>query len=195
VTSLTRSDSRREAVERSVLRATEELLDEGASFAELGIERIAKRAGISRPAFYFYFRDKRELLTRLTHEVADLLDAEADARWSGEEDLRTALGRVIDLYREHAVLLRAVVETAAYDEPVAQAWRAIVERFVQATRRRIETEQAAGIVPTDLPAEATVFALAWMTERACYQALVQAREDQLEEALAGIWTRAVYGRP
>ena len=81
-----------------MLRATEELLREGASFAELGIERIATRAGISRTAFYFYFRDKRELIMRLTQDVnAELLDAAA-TWWSGQADLRTALARIAAIY-------------------------------------------------------------------------------------------------
>ena len=50
---------KRAAVQAAVLRATEELLRDGASYADLNIERIARRAGISRTAFYFYFRDKR----------------------------------------------------------------------------------------------------------------------------------------
>src|SRR3712207_7614489 len=66
VASLGRQSEKRAAIEASVLEATEALLAEGASFAELNIERIATRAGISRTAFYFYFRDKRELLVRLT---------------------------------------------------------------------------------------------------------------------------------
>ena len=61
--------AKREAIEADVLEATEALLEEGASFADLSIERIATRAGISRTAFYFYFRDKRELLMRLTEDV------------------------------------------------------------------------------------------------------------------------------
>src|SRR5919107_4803060 len=143
---------KRAAIEAAVLRATEELLEEGASFAELGIERIATRAGISRTAFYFYFRDKRELLVRLTEEVnAELLEA-ASTWWSGESDLRTALRAIAELYREHGALLRAIVEVSTYDEEVATFWRALVGRFVDASRARV-------------PDEATAFALVWMTER------------------------------
>ena len=61
-----------------MLEATEALLTEGASFAELNIERIATRGGISRTAFYFYFRDKRELLMRLTSDVNEQLMAAAE---------------------------------------------------------------------------------------------------------------------
>jgi AcrR family transcriptional regulator len=191
---------KRAAVEAAVLEATEALLSEGRSYGDLKVEEIATRAGISRTAFYFYFRDKRELLMRLTEDVADVLYAEADAWWSGEGDgpqaLRRALEQVVTLYREHGVLLRAVVEASAYDEVVAGFWRALVGRFVEASRRRIEAEQAAGAVP-DVPAQQTAFALSWMTERACYQRLVQGddmADPEFVRALVRVWTGAVYGR-
>jgi AcrR family transcriptional regulator len=190
---------KRAAIEAAVLRATEELLAEGRGYADLRIEEIANRAGISRTAFYFYFRDKRELLMRLTEGVADVLYAEADAWWSGggdgREDLERALAIVIALYREHGVLLRAVVEASAYDEAVAGFWRAIVGRFVEASRRRIEEEQARGAM-TGVAAEATAFALTWMTERACYQRLAQGGDlsDDFQTGLVHIWVAALYGR-
>jgi AcrR family transcriptional regulator len=192
--------SRRAEIERSVLHATEGLLDEGRSYAELSIEQIAQAAGIKRSGFYFYFRDKRELLMRLTEEVSDLLYAEADTWWSGDGDgpaeLAEALERVVSHYREHEVLLRAVVEASAYDEVVAGFWRALMGRFVEATRARIESEQAAGRVPASLPAAETAFALTWMVERSCYQWLVageETGEPAFARSLTGIWTRAIYG--
>src|SRR3954452_6124382 len=102
--------AKRAAVQASVLEATVALLDEGASYAELNIERIATRAGISRTAFYFYFRDKRELLVRLTEDVTELLYAQADTWWSeedaGTDELARALEANAALYREHFALLR-----------------------------------------------------------------------------------------
>jgi len=77
---------KRRAVEADVLQATETLLEEGASFASLSIERIATRAGISRTAFYFYFADKRELLMRLAADVAEQFYREAGTWWSGSGD-------------------------------------------------------------------------------------------------------------
>lgn len=195
VSSLGRQSEKRAQVERSVLRATEELLEEGAAFADLGIERIATRAGISRTAFYFYFRDKRDLLVRLTEEVNAQLMVAADSWWSGGEDIRSALRRVGALYREHGLLLRAVVEVSTYDDAVAQFWRGQVERFVAATRERIEAEQRAGRALAG-PADATAFALIWMAERTFYQQRVQGRPadiDEVVEALAVIFSRTVYG--
>lgn len=190
---------KRAAVQAAVLRATEELLAEGGNFADLGIERIATRAGISRTAFYFYFADKRELLMRLTEEVNALLFEQADIWFSGhgdpEEEMRAALTNIAALYDEHAVLMRALVEVATYDDEVATFWRATLGRFVDATERRIEEERTAGRA-LDAHARATAFALTWMTERTLYQDLVQdspVSKRELVDALASIWLRSVYG--
>ena len=192
--------ARRAAVESGVLAATERLLEEGGAFGELSVDRIATEAGISRTAFYFYFRDKRELLMRLTGGVSDELYAQAE-RWWGAEDagppeLGEALRAVVELYAAHGVLLRAVVEASAYDEEVARFWRGVVGRFADATRARIEAEQAAGRAPGLDPA-AAAFALAWMTERTMYQHRVQGigRDDALVGALTEIWVRTIYGSP
>src|SRR5947207_3300368 len=174
--------AKRAAIQAGVLAATEALLAEGASYSDLNIERIANRAGISRTAFYFYFRDKRELLMRLTEEVNELLYQQADIWFSGagepEPEMREALTNIAALYAEHGVLLRAIVEVSTYDEEVAQFWRGMVGRTVD------EHPQAAS------------FALCWMTERTMYQHLVQAEpfaDDELVDALVGIWLRSVYG--
>jgi TetR/AcrR family transcriptional regulator, ethionamide resistance regulator len=190
--------TKRAAIQGAVLAATEALLSEGASYADLNIERIATRAGISRTAFYFYFRDKRELLMRLTKDVNERLYQQADIWFSGagapEPEMREALTNVAALYAEHGVLLRAIVEVSTYDEEVAHHWRAMLARFVDASQRRIEAEQAAGRAGGRHP-HATAFALVWMTERTMYQQLVQDEPlapDDVVEAMVGIWLRSVY---
>lgn len=192
--------TKRAAVQASVLVATEALLREGTSYADLNIERIATRAGISRTAFYFYFRDKRELLMRLSEDLTEQLYDQAGIWWSGKgdpgEDIREALQRVTQVYAEHGILLRAIVEVSTYDEEVAVFWRGLLGRFVTATRERIEAEQASGRAPA-MPAHATAFALTWMSERCLYQLMVQDPEvsaQDMTEALVRIWVSAVYGQ-
>ncbi len=198
--------ARREQIEQAVVSATHDLLDEGTAFGELGIERIATRAGISRTAFYFYFSDKRELLMRVTAEVSEQLFGVAEGWWSGDgdgaEDLVAALRSVLGLYHEHGAVLRAVVEASATDEDVARFWRDdLIGRFVEASRVRIEAEQAAGRVDADLPARGVAFALTWMTERTAYQHMMSSPPaqdpgdlDELVQALSAVWLGAVYGR-
>jgi len=176
------------------------LLDEGASYADLNIERIATRAGISRTAFYFYFRDKRELLLRLTEDVTDQLYRVGDIWFSGDgepaDELAEALTNIGALYREHGAVLRAIVQAAATDDEIAVSWHRIVDRFVDATSRRIEDLQREGRAAVREEARATAFALCWMIERTFNQQLVLGgpfREQALVEALTGIFLRAVYG--
>ena len=191
--------TKRAAIQASVLEATETLLRDGASFADLNVERIARGAGISRTAFYFYFSDKRELLMRLSEDVTNELYEQAEIWWSSDgdpaRDIHEALSRIAELYRAHAPLLRAIVEVSTYDEEVAGFWRSLVARFADATERRILDEQEKGR-SAGMPAASTAFCLTWMTERALYQQLVQDGPmpvPELVDALAGIWIRGVYG--
>jgi AcrR family transcriptional regulator len=191
------STAKRAQVQAAVLAATEELLAGGASYAELNVERIATAAGISRTAFYFYFRDKRDLLMRLAGDVTELLYAQADIWFSGdgadpEAEIREALTAIAELYREHGVLIRAIVEVSTYEQDIATFWRGLLQRFVDATARRIEAE---GHLPADA-AQPTAFALTWMVERTFYQQLVQEHpvsQDALIAAIAGIYRDTVYG--
>jgi AcrR family transcriptional regulator len=190
--------AKRAQVQADVLRATEELLTAGSSYAELNVERIATAAGISRTAFYFYFRDKRDLLMRLAGDVTELLYAQADIWFSGdgddpEQEIREALTRIAELYREHGVLIRAIVEVSTYEEDIAAFWRGLLQRFVDATARRIELE---GTLP-ERTAVPTAFALTWMVERTFYQQLVQDEPlalDEVVDAIVGIYRGTVYGK-
>src|SRR3954465_1960537 len=174
--------AKRAQVQAAVLKATGGLLAGGSSYADLNVEKIATAAGISRTAFYFYFRDKRDLLMRLAGDRAQLPYAQADIWFSGagdpEREIREALTRIAALYREHGVLIRAIVEVSTYEEDIATFWRGLLQQFVDAPARRIEAE---GRMDDDA-ARATAFALTWMAERTFYQQLVQdspVPEDQL----------------
>ena len=73
---------RRDQIERRLLDATERLMNDGASFTELSVDRLATEAGISRASFYIYFEDKGYLLRRLATQVFDDLIRAAQLWWS-----------------------------------------------------------------------------------------------------------------
>jgi AcrR family transcriptional regulator len=189
--------AKRAQVQAAVLTATERLLAEGSSYADLNVERIATAAGISRTAFYFYFRDKRDLLMRLAGDVTELLYAQADIWFSGEgedpeDEIREALTQIAALYQEHGTLIRAIVEVSTYEEDIATFWRSLLNQFVEATARRIEREGQ----PLPGSAQATAFALVWMVERTYYQQLVQEQplpDSDVVDAIVGIYQGTVYG--
>jgi len=178
VPSVTRSaqpsrQERRDALERRLLQAIEELLAEGASFTELSVERLAAQAGVSRSTFYVHFQDKGELVRRLTGRVLGEL-REVSGRWwlaaehAVREDLHASLAAIVEVYRRRGAVFTAVVETATYDPGVAAELRSLMQGIVQATQQAIERGQAAGVMRPVAPAE-TAAVLTWMVERAGYQ--------------------------
>ena len=136
---------------------------------------IARRAGVAKGSLFQYFADKRDLLVRLAADVSEQLYGQADVFFSGAGDpaqqVREALTNVSGLYREHGTLIRAIVEVSTYEEDIAVFWRGLLDRFVDATQRRIEAERSGDREYGD--ARATAFALTWMVERTFYQQLVQ----------------------
>jgi TetR/AcrR family transcriptional regulator, ethionamide resistance regulator len=196
VTVLARPDTadRRREAEEGFLAATESLLAEGRPYAELSVEQISARAGRPRTAFYIYFRDRRDLLMRLAERLAELFYEQSERWWRGEggaDALRPTLGEIMDTYREHAILLGAVIEASGYDERVSGFWRSVIGRFIEPTRARLVEE---GESPE--AARAKAFALCWMTERTLYQQFVGGaphEDPAVLDALVDVWRSSVYG--
>ena len=188
---------RREQVRADVLRVALELA-ESAPFRDLTVDEIARAAGISRSGFYTHFRDKHDLLRVAVEEVADELYRMADRWWHGEgppaERVRVALEGVVSVYAEHAGLLRVATEVSTYDEEVREVWMAIVERFIEATADHIRSEQSKGLINARLDPRTTAEALVWMNERCSYIYLGRGerRPEELVEAMAPVWTAALY---
>lgn len=188
-------------MQAAVLQATEELLDEGNSYANLKVEQIATRAGIGRTAFYFYFRDKRELLMHLTESLVSELFEHSERFWradpgDGIGDLGAVLDENCRIYLRHASVLRAVTEMAAVDDVVGEFWRGMVHRFIDANAQRIEADRAAGRSPVEHPAE-TAFVLMWATERSLNEwsrSYPDGDPEAIVEALTGVWQRALFGQ-
>src|SRR3712207_7320235 len=70
---------RPEEAERAILSAARSFFEKR-PFRELTVERVMARTGLSRPAFYTYFRDRYDLVARLLEGIGGLLFA-VDRRW------------------------------------------------------------------------------------------------------------------
>ncbi|GAA1658437.1 TetR family transcriptional regulator [Mycolicibacterium murale] len=194
---------RREQIERDLLAATERLVNEGASFTELSVDRLAGEAGISRASFYIYFEDKGHLLRRLAGQVFGDLAAGASRWWSvaarrDPADVRAAMTAVVSQYRRHQPLLVALSEMAGYDPQVSATYRELLTEIARQVIRVIEEGQAAGTIRPELPPEATATSLTWMVERSCQQNLPGRPPEydaELAEALTQIVWAALYLTP
>lgn len=188
---------RREDVRAEVIKAMTELV-EAAPFRDLTVDEIARRAGLSRSAFYFYFRDKQDLLMAAAAEVSEDLYSEADQWWHGEGRpellVRAALTGVASVYVSHGRLLGVAVEVSTYDEEVGAFWRALIERFIAATADHLRREQVAGRVRGELDPRATAESLVWMAERLCWVYLRSGERsiDEVVDQLCVTWMAALY---
>jgi TetR/AcrR family transcriptional regulator, ethionamide resistance regulator len=186
----------REQIQAAVTAATLELAEE-AAFKDLTVDQIARAAGLSRTAFYFYFRSKHDLLRAAMEEVSDEAFREADRWWHGEGEprslIRAAIEGVVDVYQRHVNLMRVGQEVAMYDPEMAALWQELMDRFIDATAEHLHAEQAAGRL-RPLEPGAAAESLVWMMERCNYVYLGLGRRSRTEvvETLTAIWYHALY---
>lgn len=187
---------RRAEVRSAVCRATVELVGE-TPLKEVTVDDISRRAGVPRSTFYLHFHDKHGALEVATEEVVDKLYGEAEGWWHGDgsprELVREALEGVIEVYQEHATVLRAAVEVSCYDAEFADFWRCLVERFVSATAAHVRREQDGGRSP-QLDPDAVASSLVWMVERSCYVHLARGKwsTEGVTNSLVPVWMATLY---
>ncbi|MDO3400474.1 TetR/AcrR family transcriptional regulator [Mycolicibacterium neoaurum] len=191
---------RRDEFRRRLLEATEELLRGGASFTELGVERLAVAAGSSRPTFYVYFKGKTELLAEFAEDVLADVAGALGRLWSddveriGPMHMLAATRGVIEAFRRHQLVLAAVAEVAGYTAEIDAAFREQIERNAEYSREFLEREQAAGRV-RDIDARLTARTVTWMVERCCAQMLREpaaVADDDLAVSLTEMIWAAIY---
>jgi AcrR family transcriptional regulator len=184
--------------EKEILDAAERFLRER-PLRELTIDEIMADTGLSRPAFYVYFRDRHNLVLGLIQEIGGELFEMAD-RWlkstgDGRKDLRAALEGVVAVYARHGPVLRGISDAAVDDPTVEAAYRGLIERFIDATANHIRAEARAGHISRFKNARRTSAALVWMNERylsTCLGGNPQVRPREVVETLHDVWLRTLY---
>jgi AcrR family transcriptional regulator len=155
--------TRRDAAREDLLAATERLLADGNSFTAIGVAQICDTAGVARSAFYRYFADKSDLLLKLIEASTDNVFFAPSPVFEGEamssaENVATATANSFRVWREHAALMNAYFEVAAYDAEVGSYWNDGLTALIETFRERIERGQQTGQIRTTLDAS-TVAAL------------------------------------
>ena len=195
-----------EEAERTILAAGRTFLEER-PFREMTVEGVMVRTGLSRPAFYAYFKDRYDLVTRLLEGVGGLLFA-LDWRWlsgtANGEDVRTVLAEALragsQTFVEYGPVLRAISDAAGYDGRVEEVYRGgLIERLIAAVAARITRDIEAGVTPAGLDPEQTARALVLMSERYLLDTFGRPERHpsrQEAEAVFGtleeVWVRTLY---
>jgi AcrR family transcriptional regulator len=187
--------------EAAIMRTAEQLLEER-SLAEISVDDLARGAGISRPAFYFYFPSKDAvvltLVDRLAEEATNAKDRAVDER---DAEPAAAVRESIQIFYEmlgaHRAAIGAVVELSATNAEARALRSQIAEGWVAGVTARIEEERARGIAKSGLPARDLATALVQLNERVMLSVFAEeapaVSEDKLVDVLCEIWLGAIYG--
>ena len=194
----TRALSKGDQRELELVRCAERLLDEGA-FHGASVADIATAAGVSRPAFYFYFASKDALLASVIEAVHDDIAARLltalDHPGEPTQQIAGAIRAGADAWWEHRAAMSAAMQLA---QRIPQLGERMRESMADVNRRCTEILLTHGAVPErQSPARAArlIEMLALLNERAFSHDVPRAKSRRelmrTEQSLLAIWTRAL----
>lgn len=173
------------------------LLEEGKSFKALTVDELARAAGLSRTAFYFYYPGKTQVLMAAAAEITEEAFGIADGWWSGEgppeQLLRKAVQDNVTVYMRHAPVIRTIIEATYYDDEIRTFYGQAMDRFIAAAADHMRREQRAGRL-REIDPDAVARVLIWMGER-CHDVLIgtEGRDpDEVVDALTSVWFHTLY---
>jgi AcrR family transcriptional regulator len=189
-----RGDQRRSAL----LAALDALLKEK-KLEAISVSDITSRAGVTRPAFYFYFENKPMAVAALMSAMYDdaftatdvLVNAAADPR----ERIATTISTLIDSMLRHESLFRAMLDARHTSTSVREMWEADRASFVAPVAALIDTERASGRAPAGTHSTALATVLLELNDRALERIALGSPLDvpTFVEALTTIWFNTIYG--
>ena len=126
-------------------------------FASLSIEDLAATAGLPRPAFYFYFSSKDDVLLALLDRVI----TEADARFASlPSDFtpdpaaawRRVIGTYVEVFTSHRAVAVATLGARLHNPQIDELWTSSMSAWVGFTSEAIEGERMRGAAPPGVDA-------------------------------------------
>lgn len=190
-----------------ILDALEQLLAKQ-PLADLGVDEIARAAGITRTHFYHYFESKGDAYAALLHRLIEMNTEiyESPSGWyerHPEVRPRAALGEmfelVVDLWWKHRFVLREASDMWNASENARQMWLQMMSIAASRTAQAIEHERVAGVAPSGPDAADMAELLLWQTERVMFLASVESdpvkaakRLEVVRTTMPLLWLRTIY---
>ncbi|THG30024.1 TetR/AcrR family transcriptional regulator [Naasia lichenicola] len=187
--------------EEAILIGAERLLQDR-SLAAISIEELATTAGLSRPAFYFYFSSKDDVLLALLDRVISEVDervaslprdfaADPYGAW------RRSIGTFVDVFTAHRAIAAAAMNVRQDNQKVRELWSTSMQSWVGYSANVIAAERDRGAAPGGLDAHTLATALNLMNERVLLSALTdedpRVHAADALDALTRIWVLGIYG--
>jgi AcrR family transcriptional regulator len=120
-------------------------------FREMTVAELMSITGVSRSAFYQYFKDLHGPMETLLQDVAEAIFEAAEPWFNGEGDhtelLEQSLNDLVQVCYERGPILRAVAEASTSDEQLERAWADFLRQFDDAICEQIAKHQKGGLIP------------------------------------------------
>ncbi len=161
------------------------------------VDDVVKLAKTSHGTFYLYFSNKEELFRALASEVAEDMQALAEALepleagGEGRDRLRRWIAEFVELYRKHGPVIRAWTEAEIGGSEFGRLGTDLLTQFTGVIVGRISE-----VAPADLDPVIASLALVAMLERSNYYALtdqVRVKPDAIAETLARVTQASLFG--
>jgi AcrR family transcriptional regulator len=189
------------ATRRSILDATERLLQEG-TLDDLSVAQILEAANVSRATFYFYFASKDDAFIALLDDVMAAMAPRFEAIMTDVErrrspQLRQDIAEWLSVEPPHQAVMRSAVEEWPRRPELREVYLARQARMAQALARAIDEDRKAGVALESIPSAQLAAGWIWTMERAWYQAVGGADHvhdlPAINDALAAALVFAIYG--
>ena len=168
-------------------------------FREMTISLLMAPTGVSRSAFYQYFKDLHEVMETLLDMLKDEIFIAAQPWLAGVGDpialTQETLAGLVDVGHQRGPFLRAITDAASNDARLEKAWVQFLAGFDDAASARIEADQKQGLIP-DFEARPVAFALNRLNAYTLLQAFGRHPRMQpgpAREALIRVWISTLYG--
>jgi AcrR family transcriptional regulator len=199
-----RSDQRREAI----LGALDRWLQD-CDLEAINVAEIAKEAGVTRSAFYFYFENKAAAVAALMEQMVDeTLSVNAaftstvftntvstTAAGSPQARIQTMLDGLFAMWERHRHLFKAMLEARGTSGSIREIWDGARASFVDSVAAMIRADRAAGRAPDGLDAAVLAAVLLEVNDRMLERLTLGGplTRAQLMDGVAAIWLSTIYG--
>jgi AcrR family transcriptional regulator len=168
-------------------------------FRDLTVKSVMAPTGVSRSAFYLYFRDLEEVIETLLDISKSEIYSAVSPWYERVGDpvaiLQDGLSGLVDVSSQRGPILRAVVDAATTNQHLEDVWDQLMGGFDDAASARIEADQEQGLI-----ANFDARNMAITLNRLNSSVLIEAfghhptrNPEAVRDSLFRIWTSTLYG--
>ena len=167
-------------------------------FREMTVAELMSITGVSRSAFYQYFKDLHEPMEILLQGVAEAIFEAVEPWLNGTGDapvlLQQSLAGLVEVCYEQGPILRAVAEASTTDERLERAWADFLAKFDEAVCSRIREHQEIGLIPAfdALPVAIALNRLDASVIIDAFGRHPRSNPEPVREAITRIWMSTLY---